>query len=88
MYSIKEKVEIIANALNARENIDFKKYQVKYYLAYDYNTKSIMQLVNSSPIQIQGVVYCLNQNFKNKCLEKIEENELINYIRGNYGTNN
>ena len=45
-YTTEEKLRIIAEALNKKtgQTIDFNKYQERYYLAYDYNSKFIMQL--------------------------------------------
>lgn len=78
-----EKLKRIAEALNKKtgQAIDFKKYQARYYLAYDYNTKSIMQLVSGNQIKVGGVIYCLHQDFKKIAVEKIEEQELIKYLK-------
>ena len=82
-YTTEEKLKIIAEALNKKtgRTIDFNKYQERYYLAYDYNTKFIMQLVNASQIKISGVVYCLHQDFKKVAIEKIGEKELEKYLK-------
>ena len=76
-----EKLQRIANKLNDGK-LDFKKNQCRCYLSYDYNSKSIMQLVDNSNIRIQGVVYCLKQNFKEKAIEWIGKEELENYLKG------
>ena len=82
-YTIEEKLKIIAEALNKRmgQTIDFNKYQCRCYLAYEYNTKSIMQLVNATQIKIGGVIYCLHQDFKKIAVEKIGEKELEKYLK-------
>ena len=82
-YTIEEKLKIIAEALNKRmgQTIDLNKYQERYYLAYDYNTKFIMQLVNASQIKVGGVIYCLHEDFKKVAVEKIGERELIEYLK-------
>lgn len=82
-YTVEEKLKIIAEALNKKtgQTIDFNKYQARYYLTYDYNTKSIMQLVNASQIKVGGVIYCLHQDFKKIAVDKIGEKELENYLK-------
>ena len=82
-YTTEEKLKIIAEALNKKtgRTIDFNKYQERYYLAYDYNTKFIMQLVNASQIKVGGAIYCLHQDFKKIAVEKIGEKELEKYFK-------
>lgn len=82
-YTTEEKLKIIAEALNKKtgRTIDFNKYQERYYLAYDYNTKFIMQLVNTSQIKVGGAIYCLHQDFKKVAIEKIGEKELEKYLK-------
>lgn len=75
-----EKLKRIAEKIN-KESIDFKRNQCRCYLSYDYNSKSIMQLVDNSNIRIQGVVYCLKQNFKEKAIEWIGKEELEKYLK-------
>lgn len=81
-YTTEEKLKIIAEALNKKtgRTIDFNKYQERYYLAYDYNTKFIMQLVNTSQIKVGGTIYCLHQDFKKVAIGKIGEKELEKYL--------
>ena len=82
-YTTEEKLKIIAEALNKKtgQTIDFNKCQERYYLAYDYNTKFIMQLVSSNQIKVGGVIYCLHQDFKKVAIEKIGEENLIKYFK-------
>ena len=82
-YTTEEKLKIIAEALNKKmgRTIDFNKYQERYYLAYDYNTKFIMQLVNANQIKVGSVIYCLHQDFKKVAIEKIGEKELEKYLK-------
>lgn len=81
-YTTEEKLRIIAEALNKKmgRTIDFNKYQERYYLAYDYNSKFIMQLVNASQIKVGGAIYCFHQDFKKIAVEKIGEKELEKYL--------
>lgn len=82
-YTTEEKLKIIAEALNKKtgRTIDFNKYQERYYLAYDYNSKFIMQLVNTSQIKVGCVIYCLHQDFKKVAIEKIGDKELEKYLK-------
>lgn len=79
--SVYKKLQDIAEKLNNNEKIDFSKYQCRTYLAYDYNTKSIMQLVTAEPIKILGTVYCLSKDFKREAIKEIGEDILKNFIK-------
>ena len=76
-----EKIKRIAEKIN-KESIDFKRSQCRAYLSYDYNTKSIMQLVNTTMIKVQGVIYCTNEKFKEIALKYINKEELEKYLKG------
>ena len=82
-YTTEEKLRIIAEAFNKKtgRTIDFNAYQERYYLAYDYNSKFIMQLVNASQIKVSRVIYCLHQDFKKIAVEKIGDKELEKYLK-------
>lgn len=82
-YTTQQKLQIIADVLNKRigQSIDFSKYQCRCYLGYDYNTKSVIQLINASQTKIAGVIYCLNQDFKKVAIDKIGERELEKYLK-------
>ena len=75
-----EKLQRIAEK-NNKEKIDFGRSQCRAYLSYDYNTKTIMQLVNNSMIKVQGVVYCTNERFKEIALKYIDKKELEKYLK-------
>ena len=75
-----EKLKRIALKYN-KESIDFKRNQCRCYLSYDFNSKSIMQLVDNSNIRIQGVVYCTNEKFKEIALKYINKEELEKYLK-------
>lgn len=79
-FTIIERLKRIALKYN-KESIDFKRNQCRAYLSYDYNTKSIMQLVDSSMIKVQGVIYCTNEKFKEIALKYINKEELAKYLR-------
>lgn len=78
------RLEKIADFLNKRinEKVDFTKYQCRGYLAYDYNTNSIVQLNKSDYFKTGGVIYCLSKDFKKVAIDKIGEENLIKYLKG------
>lgn len=76
-----EKLKRIAEKIN-KESIDFKRSQCRCYLSYDYNTKTIMQLTDSSMIKVQGVIYCTNEKFKEIAIKWIGKEELEQYLKG------
>lgn len=76
-----EKLKRIAEKIN-KESIDFKRNQCRCYLSYDFNSKSIMQLVDSSMIKVQGVIYCTNEKFKELAIKCIGKEELEQYLKG------
>ncbi len=75
-----ERLKIIAEKSN-KESIDFKRNQCRCYLSYDFNSKSIMQLVDSGMIKVQGVIYCTNEKFKEIALKYINKEELEQYLK-------
>ena len=75
-----ERLKRIAEKFN-KESIDFKKNQCRCYLSYDFNSKSIMQLVDCSMIKVQGVIYCTNEKFKEIALKYISKEELEKYLK-------
>lgn len=76
-----ERLKRIAEKSN-KESIDFKRSQCRAYLSYDFNSKSIMQLVDSSMIKVQGVIYCTNEKFKEIAIKWIGKEELEQYLKG------
>ena len=75
-----EKLKRIALKYN-KESIDFKRSQCRAYLSYDFNSETIMQLVDNSNIRIQGVVYCTNEKFKEIALKYINKEELEQFLK-------
>lgn len=71
----------LANKLNKNEKFDWEDdYQKKYYMFYDNSNKMICQTWNTS-MKYGGLIYCLSENFKEKALEQIGEEKLINYLK-------
>lgn len=76
-----DKLIKVAEKLNNGVKPKFDFYQLHYYLAYDFNTKSVMQLVGSNAFKIQGVIYCLSPHFKECALQFIDKKELEEYLK-------
>ena len=79
---IRRKLEDVARRLNGDETVDWNGYtQDRYYIDYDYDLEKLAQ---SSTFcnRIQGVVYCLSENFLDEAIKEIGEEELIKYIKG------
>ncbi len=77
---VRRMLENIARRLNKGEGFDWKDInQDKYCLAIDGNT---MVLVNQYGYKYQGVIYCLDKNFKNVAIKEIGEERLKKYLRG------
>lgn len=72
----------IAKRLNKGEKIDWEiSLQDKYFLTYDHHTNSIVQSFTGG-YQYQGVVYCLDENFKDIVIQEIGEKRLKRYLKG------
>jgi hypothetical protein len=81
--NLKTKVELkaLADELNGEEVIDWSNLnQDKYYLIYAvYNNR--IGYSTSELCMISGNVYCLDENFKTKAIERIGEQRLIDMIK-------
>lgn len=74
-------LEDIARRLNKGENLDWSNNsQCKYYL-YFWLGEELEQHIASVRL-IQGVVYCLDKNFKDIAIQEIGEERLKKYLRG------
>lgn len=79
---IRRQLEDIAKRLNKGEKIDYTSYiQSKYYIFWNYEMDKIRQSALSWT-KTQGVVYCLDENFKNIAIEEIGEERLKRYLKG------
>jgi hypothetical protein len=70
-----------AEKLNKNEKLRFDFNQEHYYLAYDFNARFITQLTTQNAFKIQGVVYCLSPEFKEKAIKWIGVEELEEYLK-------
>lgn len=79
---VRRMLEDIARRLNKGENIDwFKCYQKKYYLGYSCINSKITRECRTTMIA-EGAVYCLDENFLDVAIQKIGEERLKKYLRG------
>ena len=79
---IKAKLNEIANRLNGGQVIDWNNRQHKYYLILD-SEESSLHLSFSFIDKIEGVTYCLSQDFLEVATEEIGEQELFDYMKNN-----
>jgi len=80
---IRNKLEDIVIRLNKGKIINWEKCsQNKYFLCYDYRTNNILQL-STGIYSYQGVVYCLDEDFKDIAIKEIGEERLTRYLKGN-----
>lgn len=79
---VRRMLENIARRLNKGEKIDWNNLdQSKSFLCLDCKTQSIERDCNVRN-KIQGVVYCLDTNFRKIAIQEIGEERLKKYLRG------
>ena len=79
---IKAKLNEIANRLNGGQVIDWNNNEPrKYYLILD-SEESSLHLNFSIIDKIEGVTYCLSQDFLEVAADEIGEECLVKYIKG------
>lgn len=79
---IRRQLENIAKRLNKGEKIDWNNFnQNKYFISFDCLTQLVERDCNLRN-KIQGVVYCLSDDFISVAKREIGEDRLIKYIRG------
>ena len=80
---IKAKLNEIANRLNGGQVIQWSSaIQRKYYLNLD-SEESSLHLNFSIIDKIEGVTYCLSQDFLEVAVDEIGEQELFDYMKNN-----
>ena len=80
---IKAKLNEIANRLNGGQVIDWNNNEPrKYYLILD-SEESSLHLNFSIIDKIEGVTYCLSQDFLEVAADEIGEQELFDYMKNN-----
>lgn len=79
---IEQKLKDIAMELNKGEKIDWDNdSQYKYYLYYNFSNNEISYRAYML-IKLQGIIYCLDENFKDVVIERIGEERLTRYLKG------
>lgn len=79
---IEQELKDIARELNKDEEIDWEDdSQDKYYLSFGYYKKEIGCSFNNN-YKVQGVIYCSDKNFKDIVIERIGEERLKKYLKG------
>ena len=80
---IEQELRDIAMELNKVERIDWNNNnQYKYYLCYDFSDDTITDYNYNIFVKKQGAIYCLDKNFKNVAIERIGEERLAKYLKG------
>lgn len=79
---VRRMLEDIAERLNKGREIDWNNFnQIKYFIYIDYATQLIRRDCDFRN-KIQGVVYCLSDNFVSVAKREIGEERLKKYLRG------
>ena len=79
---VRRQLEDIARRLNKGKEIDWSdEDQTKYFILLDCKTQLIERDGNLRN-KIQGVVYCLDNNFRKIAIQEIGEKRLKKYLRG------
>lgn len=81
---IEQELRDIAMELNKGEKIDWNnKEQNKYILYFDYLCgKNKIDYTQNCYSKIQGAIYCSDKNFKDVAIERIGEERLTEYLKG------
>ena len=78
---IEQELKDIAMELNKGEKIDWDDMQEKYYLSYDLDHYDLLDL-NTYSVKDQGAIHCLDKDFKDVAIERIGEERLTKYLKG------
>jgi hypothetical protein len=79
---IEQELKDIARELNKGKEIDWKDdSKDKFCISYDFYESRITYNFNSS-VKIQGIIYCLDKNFKDVAIERIGQERLTRYLKG------
>lgn len=79
---IEQELKDIAMELNKGKKINWiDKMQWKYCLYYDFTIDKI-KFYYSLRCREQGAIYCLDKNFKDTAIERIGEERLTKYLKG------
>ena len=74
-------LENIARRLNKNKEIDWRNSsQAKYYIFYSFTTNDI-ESFTAWRYKAEGVVYCLDKNFKDIAIQEIGKERLSKYLK-------
>ena len=80
---IEQELRDIAMELNKGEKICWEvDSQYKYYLCYDFSDDIIIDDNYSIFARKQGIIYCLDENFKDVVIKRIGKERLTKYLKG------
>lgn len=80
---VRRQLEDIAKRLNKGQKIDWNNFdQNKYFISFNCATQSIERDFYNLKNKVQGVVYCLSDDFVSVAIQEIGEERLKNYLRG------
>lgn len=80
---IEQELRDVARELNNGEEIDWNNnMQKKYYLGYDFSDDTITDDNYCIFVKKQGAIYCLDKNFKDVAIERIGQERLTKYLKG------
>ena len=80
---IRRMLEDIARRLNKGRKIDWNNFdQNKYFISFNCATQSIERDFYNLKNKVQGVVYCLSDDFVSVAIQEIGEERLKKYLRG------
>lgn len=80
LKKVRYELEELANSLN-NEKIDWDNpVQPKYHITYNFAEVRLIQVVNYQEQEI-GAIYCLNNEFIDKAIDKIGKDDLIDLLK-------
>lgn len=80
---IRRQLEDIARRLNKSKEIDWNNFdQNKYFISFNCATQLIERDFYNLKNKVQGVVYCLSDDFVSVAIQEIGEERLKKYLRG------
>lgn len=80
---VRRMLEDIARRLNKGQKIDWNNFdQNKYFISFNCATQLIERDFYNLKNKVQGVVYCLSDDFANAAIQEIGEERLKKYLRG------
>lgn len=80
---VRRMLEDIAIRLNKGQKIDWNNFnQNKYFISFNCATQLIERDVYNVKNKVQGVVYCLSDDFVSVAIQEIGVERLLTYLKG------